>query len=113
MKAKRIRFPIIVKRGSSAVKIYRDRKSTGTYYRVAYHIDGKRHRLHFNDVEKATAEAEAKAAQLSRCDWTRCNFREDRIVYGRALEAIKDFDAPLDAVAIDTERRANFLMVSP
>ena len=61
MKAKRIRFPIIVKRGSSVVKIYRDRKPTGTYYRVSYHIGGKRHRLHFNDLEKATNEAEAKA----------------------------------------------------
>jgi hypothetical protein len=68
MKAKRIRFPNIVKRGSSVVKIYRDRKPTGTYYRVVYHIGGKRHRLHFNDLEKATSEAEAKAAQLSRGD---------------------------------------------
>ena len=55
MKAKRHRFPIIVKRGSSVVKIYRDRKPTGTYYRVAYHIGGKRHRLNFNDLEKATS----------------------------------------------------------
>ena len=69
MKAKRIRFPIIVKRGSSVVNVYRDRKPTGTYYRVAYHIGGKRHRLHYNDVQKAIAEAEAKAAQLSR--WRR------------------------------------------
>jgi hypothetical protein len=46
MKAKRRRFPIVVKRGSSAVKIYRDRKPTGTYYGVSYHIDGRRHRLH-------------------------------------------------------------------
>jgi hypothetical protein len=36
MKAKRRRFPIVVKRGSSAVKIYRDRKPTGriTAYRT-------------------------------------------------------------------------------
>jgi hypothetical protein len=60
--------PIVVKRGSSVVKIYRDRKPTGTYYRVAYHIGGKRHRLNFNDLEKATGEAEAKASQLSRGD---------------------------------------------
>src|SRR5438105_8556800 len=45
-----------------------DRKPTGTYYRVAYHVGGKRHRLHHNDLEKAIAEAEAKAAQLSRGD---------------------------------------------
>src|SRR5262245_33164948 len=44
---KRVRFPIVVKRGSCAVKIYRDRKPEGTYYRVAYHLGGKRHRLNF------------------------------------------------------------------
>ena len=102
MKAKRIRFPIIVKRGSSVVKIYRDRKPTGTYYRVAYHIGGKRHRLHFNDLEKATSEAEAKAAQLSRGDIDAVQLTgRDRLVYGRALDAVKEFDVPLDAVAIE------------
>src|SRR5213075_2539774 len=35
--AKRHRFPLVVKRGSSAVKIYRDRKISGTYYRVTFH----------------------------------------------------------------------------
>src|SRR4029077_1070047 len=86
MKAKRRRFPIVIKRGSCAVKIYRDRKPTGTYYRVAFHIGGKRHRLHHNDLEKAIAEAEAKAAQLSRGDIDAVQLTgRDRLVYGRAL----------------------------
>ena len=102
MKAKRHRFPIVVKRGSSIVKIYRDRKPTGTYFRVAYHIGGKRHRLHFNDLEKATTEAEAKAAQLSRGDIDAIHLTgRDRLVYGRALEAVKEHGAPLDAVALE------------
>jgi integrase len=102
MKAKRRRFPIVVKRGSCAVKIYRDRKATGTYYRVAYHIGGKRHRLHHNDLEKAIAEAEAKAAQLSRGDIDAVQLTgRDRLVYGRALEAIRDHGLPLDAAAIE------------
>ena len=97
---KRIRFPIVVKRGSSVVKIYRDRKPTGTYYRVVYHIGGKRHRLHFNDLEKATDEAEAKAAQLSRGDVDAMQLSgRDRLAYGRALDAVKEFDLPLDTVA--------------
>ena len=50
------------------MKIYRDRKPTGTYYRVCYHLGGKRLRLNFADLEKAKDEAEAKAAQLSRGD---------------------------------------------
>src|SRR5512133_100389 len=110
MKAKRIRFPIIVKRGSSMVKIYRDRKSTGTYYRVVYHIGGKRHRLHHNDLERAIAEAEAKAAQLSRGDVDAMQLSgKDRLVYGRALEAVKEFDRPLDAVAIEYQEASRLL----
>jgi integrase len=102
MKAKRHRFPIVVKRGSSVVKIYRDRKPTGTYYRVAYHIGGKRHRLHFNDLEKATSEAEAKASQLSRGDIDAAQLTgRDRLVYGRAVEAVRKHGAPLDAVALE------------
>jgi len=102
MKPKRHRFPIVVKRGSSVVKIYRDHKSTGTYYRVAYHIGGKRHRLHFNDLGKATSEAEAKAAQLSRGDVDAMQLSgKDRLIYGRAVDAVKEYGVPLDAAALE------------
>jgi integrase len=110
MKAKRRRFPIVIKRGSSVVRIYRDRKPTGTYFRVAYHIGGKRHRLHFNDLEKATNEAEAKAAQLSRCDGAAATFSgRDRHIYERALEEIKGFDVPLDAAAHEYKEACKLL----
>ena len=34
--------------------------------------------------------------------WTQCNYpASDRLVYGRALEAVKEFDLPLDAVALE------------
>jgi integrase len=102
MKTKRDRFPLIVKRGSCSVKIYRDRKPTGTYYRVCYHIGGKRLRLNFADLEKAKEEAEAKAAQLSRGDVDAMQISgKDRLIYGRALEAVKDYRVPLDAVALE------------
>jgi integrase len=110
MKAKRHRFPIVVKRGSSVVKIYRDRKPTGTYYRVAYHIGGKRHRPHFNDLEKAIAEAEAKASQLSRGDIDAAQLTgRDRLVYGRAVEAVREHGAPLDAVALEYSEASKLL----
>src|SRR4029453_9851891 len=100
MKATRIRFPNIVKRGSSVVKIYRDRKQTGTYYRVVYHIGGKRHRLHFNDLEKATSEAEAKAAQLSRGDVDAMQLTgRDRLEYGPGREGEEKIGGPLGALA--------------
>jgi integrase len=110
MNKKRIRFPIVVKRGSSVVKIYRDRKPTGTYYRVSYHIGGKRHRLHFNDLGKANSEAEAKAAQLSRGDIDAAQLTgQDRLVYGRAVEAVKEHGAPLDAVALEYSQARKLL----
>src|SRR5205814_9582523 len=100
--AKRDRFPILIKRGSCSVKIYRDRKPTGTYYRVCYHLGGKRLRLNFADLEEAKGEAEAKAAQLSRGDVDAMQISgKDRLIYGRALEAVKDYGVPLDAVALE------------
>src|SRR5215475_10361028 len=99
---KRIRFPIVLKRGSSVVKIYRDRKPEGTYYRVAYHLGGKLHRLNFSDLGEATSEAEAKASQLSRGDVDAAQLSgKDRLEYGRAKDAVKEFNLPLDAVAIE------------
>src|SRR5262245_15426580 len=99
---KRVRFPIVVKRGSCAVKIYRDRKPGGTYYRVVYHLGGKRHRLNFSDLEAAQGEAAAKASQLSQGDMDSAQLRpDDAREYGRAKHAVKAFGLPLDAVAIE------------
>jgi integrase len=102
MSTKRDRFPITIKRGSCAVKIYRDRKPTGTYYRVAYHIAGKRYRLNFADLSQAKAEAEAQAAKLARGDVDAALLTgKDRLVYGRALEALRETGTPLDAAAYE------------
>jgi len=110
MKAKRFRFPITIKRGSSSVKIYRDRKPEGTYYRVAYHLGGKRHRLNFRDLGAARNEAEAKASQLSRGDIDAVQLSgRDRLVYGRALDAVKEFDVPLDGVAFEYKEARKLL----
>jgi integrase len=110
MKKKRQRFPIVVKRGSSAVKIYRDRKPEGTYYRVVYYTKttvgdkevSERHRLNFRDLQQATNEAEAKASWLSRLDGDALRFSgRDRYIYASALDKVKEFGVPLDAVAIE------------
>jgi integrase len=96
------------------VKIYRDRKPEGTYYRVAYHLGGKRHRLNFRDLETATNEAEAKASQLSRGDVDAVQLSgRDRLVYGRALDAVKEFKLPLDAVAIEYSEARKLLADVP
>jgi integrase len=89
------------------VKIYRDRKGEGTYYRVVYYLpdrDGKsrRHRLNFHDLEAATNEAELKASHLSRMDRYASEFDgKDRLEYARAKDELKEFDLALDKVAIE------------
>src|SRR5437016_6231703 len=109
MKAKRNRFPIVIKRGSCSVKIYRDRKPTGTYYRVCYYLGGKRLRLNFADSQKAKAEAEAKAAQLSRGDLDAMQMSgKDRLIYGRALDAVKDYGVPWTLLPSSTAARVSF-----
>ncbi len=63
---------------------------------------GKRCGLNFADLDKAKAEAEAKAAQLSRGDLDALQITgRDRLVYGRALEAIRPLDMALDAAALE------------
>jgi integrase len=97
---KRVRFPIEVKRGSSVVKIYRDRKPEGTYYRVTYYLDGHRQRLCFHDLQAAINEAELKASHHARADRYALEFvGKDRLEYGRAKDAVTQFGLPLDAVA--------------
>ena len=61
-------FPLAIRAGSSVVKIYRDRKPSRDYFRVVYHLGGRRHRLNFRDLEHAKTEAQAKAAHLARGD---------------------------------------------
>lgn len=85
------------------MKIYRDERADGrTYYRVAFHLGGKRQRLLFADLNTARNEAAAKAAQLARGDVDAAQLTgKDRLAYGRALDAVKPFGTPLDAAAIE------------
>jgi integrase len=112
---KRVRFPIEIQRGSSVVKIYRDRKPEGTYYRVVYYLpdqDGKshRHRLNFHDLEAAINEAQLKAAHLSRMDRYASEFDgKDRLEYARAKDELKEFNLPLDKLAIEYKEARKLL----
>ena len=103
-------FPLTVKAGSTAVKIYRDRKRSGDYFRLVYYLGGKRHRLNFSSLDAAKEEALAKAAQLARgdVDAVQLNGR-DRLTYGRALDAIKSTGVALDAAATEYAQAAKTL----
>jgi integrase len=102
-KTKGDKFPLTIKAGSSSVKIYREPRDDGSiYYKLSYHLGGKRHRPSFADLDEAKNEAQAKAAQLSRGDIDAMQLNgKDRLTYGRALDAVKTLGMPLDAAAID------------
>jgi integrase len=110
MRAKAEAFPLTVKAGSTAVKIYRDRKPSGDYYRVVYYLGGKRYRLSFTALEEARTEAQAKAAQLARGDLDAVQLNgRDRLTYGRALDAIRPAGIALDTAATEYAQAAKIL----
>jgi hypothetical protein len=59
---------LVVKAGSSAVKINRDRKRCSDYFRLVFCLGGNRHRLNFNSLDAATKETAAQPSQLARGD---------------------------------------------
>jgi integrase len=90
-------FPVIVKDGSAVVKIYRDQNRSGEYFRVVFYLSGKRNRLHFSTLAEARKEAKEKASQLSRGDLDATRLTgQDRLIYGRALNAIRPTGVSLD-----------------
>ncbi len=91
-------FPITIKAGSSAVKIYTETKPNGEYYRVCYYAGGKRERLTFSSLEEAKTEARRNAALLARGDSAALELTgQDRLIYGRAIDAVRPFN-PSSAV---------------
>lgn len=102
MSAKIRKFPHPVKVGSAVVKIYREIKGSGTYYRVGYYLGAKRCWLHCATLDGAKIEAEAKAAQLARGDVDAAQLNgKDRLIYGRAVDALRDLNVPLDVAATE------------
>ena len=96
----------MVKAGSTAVKVYRDRKRSRDYFRLVFYLGGKRNRLNF----AAKTEAAAKAAQLARGDVDAVRLTgKDRLIYGRALDAIKATGVALDAAATEYAQAAKTL----
>jgi len=82
------------------VKIYDRKPPEFPYFRLAYYTGGKRVMATFADLEEARREAKAKAEQLARGDVDAAMMKgTDRLIYGRALDAIKDFGVTLDAAA--------------
>jgi hypothetical protein len=112
MKPKAEKFPIAAKAGSSIVKIYRDRKPSGDYFGVVYHLGGKRQRLNFPGLEAAKTEAAAKVAQLARGDVDAVQLTgKDQLAYGRSTP-LRISEFRLMPRRLTTPKRARFLLVT-
>ena len=107
-------FPLTVRAGSTALKIYRERKRSGDYFRLAFYLGGKRHRLNFSSLDAAKTEAAAKAAQFARGDVDAVQLTgRDRLTYGRALDALKSTGVALTRRQPNMRRRWTLQAVHP
>ncbi len=89
-----------VKSGSASVKIIRYLSKGYTYFRLEWWLSGKRYTENYKDEAAATESAITKASQLSRGDIDVARLSGvDRLIYGRALEFVKDTGLSLDVAA--------------
>ncbi len=103
-------FPLRIKAGSSVVVVY-DQSARFPYYRVVHWLDGKRVMRTFRDLDEARTEAQLKAAELSRGDIASAEFsRPEALIYGRAIELLKDSGVGLDAAAAQFAEAARLLL---
>lgn len=91
-------WPVLVKRGSSTVKIYKVENRGKTVYNVAWHEGAQRHRRMLADLTKAKSEAKIIADRINagQGDALRLTGR-DRDAYIFALAKLRPLDMGLAA----------------
>ena len=104
MKAKSVnssKGPIVVKNGSSVVKVYKgtNRVDGSSYaqYTVVHYLGGKRVKRKFADLKAARREAELVAAKLAHGENEVLRLMTaDRLVYIQAQEDLRPLNRPLN-----------------
>ena len=96
-----------IKRGSTAVKIYRSEVGAYETFTLAYYDGSKRKRQNLSDFAEAKREAESIATKLCRGELDVLTLSsEDRALYVRACEALRPMSVSLDLAALEyTEAR--------
>ena len=88
------------------MKIYRDRKPEGTYYRVVYYLGQETVTDSTSPSSKRPLKkGKRKRASFPAVTWTLAAEWRGPARYARAKDAVKEFDLPLDTVAIRVQRR--------
>ena len=98
MKSKQ--FPIIVKRGSATVKIYRTPCRGKDRYTLSYWLNGTRKRQTFDDLDRAKTEAASAATQITSGDLDVLELTSaDRAAYLRARQLLDPLGIGIEAGA--------------
>lgn len=96
------KFPVIVKRGSVAVKIYYTPTKGRDSFTLAYWHNGKRNRPTFSDFSEAKREAEKIALQLTSGDLDVLTLTSaDRASYLRARQLLDPLGISLESAAAE------------
>ena len=94
--------PILVKRGSVQVRVYRVVRKAGpqkgaVFYQVADYSSGSRQLRSFADRDRTVADAERVASLIARGKVYVANFEpKDRASYVRAVEMLRPLDISLE-----------------
>jgi hypothetical protein len=103
-------FPLVLRRDSVAVKIYRGDSKGFAEYTLAYREQGRRIRRSFTVLKEAQQEAKRVLTKLSQGTGDVLILRgTDKLEYTRAKEALTDSGLTLDWVTIEHARLRNEL----
>lgn len=96
------KFPIVVKRGHTVVKIYRTPSQGCESFTVVHYLGKKRVRKTFSDLDLAITEAETVANKLSAGELDVLTLSsQERLSYVRAVAALAPTNIPLEMAAIE------------
>ena len=95
------RFPVIVKRGSVEVKIYRTPSHGCDRYTVSFYQNGQRQRPSFSTLAEAKNEAEIITGRLASTDADVLLLRSaDRAAYQRARQVLDPLGVAIETAAV-------------
>jgi integrase len=95
-------WPVLVPKGRGPVKIYKVDFKGEEFYSVDFYLAGRRHRKAHSDFQVAMKAAKEAASKLTTGEADALTLTGDaELVYTRALEALKELQAPLDIVAAE------------
>ena len=99
------KFPMIVKRGHTIVKVYKTPSNKCDQFTVVHYLGTERQRKTFSDLGLAITEAETVASKLSQGELNVLELRnEDRLSYVRSIEALKPLGVGLSEPGYRHER---------